>query len=495
MKTSQTDIFIIGAGPAGLCAALRLQQMGYRVTIAERSTQWPRPQIGEALTPGVRNIIDLLDANEALGSVPLRARLPVRVRWRTARAEDVTHGDSAIVERGAFDAALRNLARQRGINVLQPARVLTSSGAANAWQLDVEHGDTASRIEARFVIDASGRGHGPSRIDCAPALAATWAEWRCADLPAAVTGTTRVEALENGWLWGTQLPDRSYRVMLLADPVTQRELPGKPKGRLHAACAMSTLFPDLAALPSLTEVRVCSATPYLDTKAWHPGWIKTGDAAFTIDPISSSGVEKAMRFSLQAVTAAHTFLQTSEPARQALAGEFFEERLMETCARHLAWTRDYYARAWCAKERFWQDRSTTLPHVANEGAPADWRARLERLATYATSTAMEAPVVPVVPAPPDLQQLIRFSSGVDTVQALCVVQDQVQQLPALTHPGLARPLAFYEDQALLPRLDILRHQTRCADVLQLLGVSMEKQKAQRLLAWLWRLGVIEGVQA
>lgn len=492
MNVRQTDVFVIGAGPAGLCAALRLQQLGYRVMLIERSAQWPRPQIGEALTPGVRNIVDLLDANAALEGIPLVARLPARVRWRNTEAEDVMHGDSAVVERARFDAALLLLAAKRGIGVLRPARVLAYSGEALAWHLEIGqergHERGTVHVQARFVIDASGRGSGAARLDCARALAATWAEWHGADLSPDLSDTTRVEALETGWLWGTRLPDRSYRVMLLADPAAQRQTPGKPEGRLHAACAASTLFLELAALPSLTEIRVCSATPYLDTCAWRPGWIKTGDAAFAIDPISSSGVEKAMRFSLQAVTAAHTFLQSGDPVQQALAGEFLEERLIETCARHCAWTRGYYGEAWCADTPFWHERSAPFLPTGVDAEQARWRARLEQHASHIDLAATE-PALP--PAPPQRHEAIRFAPGLVTVRALCVVDDLVQERAALAHPRLARPLAFYEDQPLLPALDILSHEPTFDEALHTLTATMEQDKALRLLAWLWQQGVIE----
>ena len=491
MNLRRIDVFVIGAGPAGLCAALRLGQLGYRVILAERSALWPRPQIGEALTPGVRNIIDLLDANDALEGVPIATRLLARVRWRTAEAEDVTHGDSAVVERARFDAALLALAEKRGIEIMRPARVLARGGRAGAWQLEVGHGHGASRVEARFVIEASGRGNGAGRLDCAPALAATWAEWDAADLPPEFTGTTRVEALETGWLWGTRLPNGSYRIMLLGDPAAQRRILGKPEERLRVACAASMLFCEPAALPQLTDARVCAATPYLDIDAWQPGWIKTGDAAFAIDPVSSTGVEKAMRFSLQAVTAAHTCLQSDDPARQALAGEFFEERLVETCARHDAWTRGYYAEAWCAEEIFWQERSSVLARAGEDGIRTYWRARLDDQVVRfgrVTSNAIDAAEAS---APPQRQQSIRFAAGTETVRALCVVDDQVQSHLALVHPRLTRPLAFYEDHALLPALDILRCQPTFEEALHALAASMDQTKALRLLAWLWQQGVVE----
>ncbi|HEX7645083.1 MAG TPA: tryptophan 7-halogenase [Burkholderiaceae bacterium] len=496
MNARHADVFVIGAGPAGLCAALRLNQLGYRVILAERSTLWPRPQIGEALTPGVRNIVDLLDANDALAGVPLIARLPARVRWRSAETEDALHGDSAVVERARFDAALLALAEKRGVEVMRPARVSTQNATSGGWQLVLESEHGATLLEAGFVIDARGRAGGAARLDCAPALAASWAEWDCGTLPAQWHGTTRVEALATGWLWGTRLPDGSYRAMLLADPARQRhDMPGGPAQRLRAACAASRLFSELAATPAQTSVHVCAATPYLDIEAWRPGWIKTGDAAFAVDPISSSGVEKAMRFSLQAVTAAHTFLQSNDPAGEEIAGEFFEERLIETCARHCVWTRNYYAQAWCADEPFWRERSKAATPTGEAEAFMHWRDKLERQIRLVAQAAPSNPEPPAPPAPPRRHQAIRFSAGIETVRTLCVVNDQVQVRSALAHPRLPRPLAFHEDQALLPCLDILRRRPRFDEALRALGVAMDEAKALRLLAWLWRERVIESADA
>jgi 2-polyprenyl-6-methoxyphenol hydroxylase-like FAD-dependent oxidoreductase len=483
------DALVIGAGPAGLSAALRLQQLGYRVLLAERSAVWPRAQVGEALTPGVRNIIDLLDANDALAGVPHLAHTGSQVLWRRREPELLLPGGSAIVDRGRFDAALLALAQRRGIELEQPARLLHVAGAAGDWRVSLLCGEARSRqVRARFILDASGRSAGP-RIDCAPRLAALWGEVDQTAL-AELDGATQVEALEHGWLWAGCLPGRRYRLMLVCDPQAARQaVPSGPEARLRAACAASRLLRAAAALPLLGAVQMCSATPYLAPDSWQDGRLKLGDAAFALDPVSSSGVEKAMRFSLQAAVALHTAQGGDRNGSHALARRFFEERLVEACARHAHWTEAYYGQAWCADLPFWQAR-------ARCGTKGDGAQRRDLLAALSKERARLAGY-----RPPELKPLaalnpalpLRLPEAAAIVELPCVVDDRVCLHTALDHPHLERPLAFLENEPLFPHLARLVQPLPLAQLLHMLVASMPGHKARRIAAWLWQRGLLESV--
>ncbi len=483
------DALVIGAGPAGTSAALRLQQLGYRVLLIERSAAWPRPQVGEALTPGVQNIIALLDANDALAAVPHVAHAGSRVLWRTRAPELLQQTGSAIVDRGWFDAALLALARQRGVEVEQPARLLHLSGAAGDWQACLLCGAHRQRqVRARFILDASGRS-AASRIQCAPRLAAVWAEVDQSTL-AELDGATQVEALEHGWLWAACLPGRRYRLMLVSDPRAARQAtPADPESRLRTACAASQLLRAAAHLPLLGGVQMCSATPSLAPDSWQDGRLKLGDAAFALDPVSSSGVEKAMRFSLQAAVALHTMLGDDRNGRHALARRFYEGRLVEACARHAHWTETYYGQAWCADRPFWQAR-------ARGEAVGDSALRPDLLAALSAERARLAGY-----QPPELKPLsgldparpLRLHGAAAIVELPCVVDDQVRLHSALDHPHLERPLAFLENEALFPHLARLAQPLPLVQLLNMLATGMPGHKARRIAAWLWQRGLIESV--
>ncbi|MES2036783.1 MAG: tryptophan 7-halogenase [Pseudomonadota bacterium] len=494
------DVLIIGAGPAGLTAALRLQQLGYSVQVLERSAGWPRPQIGEALTPGVKNIIDMLDANEAMQAVPHLAGLATHLCWRSKQPEIIRHGDAAVVNRAAFDTALLQLALQRGISLAMPAQVQDIQGSPYNWQINIKTATGIEQTHARFILDASGRSNSQQQHACAPRLSAIWAELSPENIPAEIANFTQVEALEHGWLWGTRLADRRYRIMLLSDPHTaHQQMPGQAEQWLRTHCASSQLFATVAQTPYTSRLQACAATPYLSLDSWQDGRLKLGDAAFALDPVSSSGVEKAMRFSLQAVVAIHTILngagekedkEENENSHE-LARNFFEQRLIETCARHSYWTASYYAQAWCKDKPFWQDRSGLKNASATESPPEHPLVLALQEQTRQSSNYQPSELRPLASFNPHLP--LRIHPATSMVVSYCVVDDKVQKQLALSHPNLERPISYLENQALLPHLDFLWQPQALTSALKKLEADMGAQNSQRITAWLWQRGVLESM--
>lgn len=489
------DMLVIGAGPAGLCSALRLNHLGHRVLLVERSQSWPRPQIGEALTPGVRNIIDYLDANDALETVPILAGKPTHVRWTSKTIETVAH-DGAVVERAAFDEALLRLAQARGVEVLRPASLGQIDGEPGAWRAQIATSGRLWHAEAHVLLEAQGRQNRrvPQNLH-APRLSTVWAEIGLETLAPRADFATRVEALDDGWMWGAALPGGRYRVMFTFDPYTRER---GPEFLLRNACSRSALFQDIASLPWCASPRMCVSTPYVDVLSWQAGRVKLGDAAFALDPISSSGVEKAMRFSLQAAIALNTWCRASNASERELAQRFYESRLVEGAARHLAWSAEYYHQTWCSESHFWRQRSVpalTSDTVATASSSNEAAARVD-IMTRALKAELahfsSIPRQPNVPVPQfPLHRPIQFTRNTDIVVIPCAKGDRVTAQPALQHPSLDRPVAFWNGVALFPLLEMLTRATHPFELVAFLGKSMKTEKAQQLLEWLWRQRIIE----
>ncbi len=488
------DVVIIGAGPAGLTAALRLRQLGYRIRLIESSAQWPRFNIGEALTPGIKNIIEMLGATDALANVNYLTNIPTCLRWQEQEPQWLKASGSAIVNRAQFDAALLVHAQQQGIDIARPASVQSITGAADDWTITLLNNGISQTVKARFIVDASGR-NGHRQFPCAERLSALWIEIRNENIAAGIHNTTRVEALEHGWLWGSALPDNRYRIMWVGDPRSPRKHnPKQPQQWLATQCASSHLFNSLASVTPTQPLKGCAATPGFAFDSWQDGRIKIGDAAFSLDPVSSSGVEKAMRFSLIAAVAIHTQLSGDSVNHKTLAQDFFQHRLIETCARHSYWTRSYYAQAWCQEKAFWQLRSQPWqPVIGNPGDDENTQTLLAALAQELAQLNHYHPVPLKSLAQFDVTRLLSFDSNTTWVTTHCVIDNLVTNQTALYHPSVERPLAYLEGEALLPHLNILQKPQTLSSLLNNLACRMPLEKAQKIIAWLWQRGIIASV--
>src|SRR5205807_7655287 len=76
----EAEVCVIGGGAAGASFALRLARLGHRVIPLERSA-FPRPHVGEVLTPGIWPLLDALGTAGAVRSAPFLPVAEARVRW------------------------------------------------------------------------------------------------------------------------------------------------------------------------------------------------------------------------------------------------------------------------------------------------------------------------------------------------------------------------------------------------------------------------------
>lgn len=159
------DVAIIGGGPAGSAAALTLlKHTGFSVAVFERSS-YSAWRVGETLPPGVRPLLEYLDAWETFagqGYVPAHgtcaawggSELVARDFLFTAR------GHGWHLDRRMFDRTLADLVVERGGASFRDANVeLQTGNHAECWRLIATHGQPAAMasVSARFVIDASGK--------------------------------------------------------------------------------------------------------------------------------------------------------------------------------------------------------------------------------------------------------------------------------------------------------------------------------------------------
>jgi flavin-dependent dehydrogenase len=463
----ETEICVVGGGPAGAVAAWKLARLGHAVLVVERAA-FPRPHIGEALAPGIWTQLDLLGLTDAVCAAGFRPVATAVVRWAGRTAETVRHPDppGLVVDRGRFDRLLLEHAREARARLLQPALAKTPRRAEGGWILPLRtphDGTGEAEVAARFLIDAGGRSGvlaGPRRRSGPRTLALSGAWVRRGGWEEG----TRVEALPDAWLWAVPRPDGTLSAMAFvdADHYRAERASGVSREALYRRLlAGSELLAETASAALAGGVEVCDATCHHAPEAVGDDFVRIGEAAFTLDPLSSTGVQKAMQTAWSAALAVHTILTRPEDADAAR--RFYTEAHRETVERHAAWAAGYYAEVErYAGHPFWRSRSA--------GAPRP----------------------PLQEAAPEIDPRIglRLADGAAVVAAPCVTGDHIETRRALTHPALERPVAFLDGIELAPLLDGLRAGATLGEVAATWARGLAPERAAALAAWLVRRGVL-----
>jgi flavin-dependent dehydrogenase len=472
--TLDTEVCVIGGGPAGTVCAKRLAELGHDVLVVERDP-FPRAHVGEALMPAVWPLLDTLGLRDVVETAGFLHPTEARIRWVDERVHRVGLRPGApglTVDRGRFDHLLLDAARSAGAAVLQPARAGRPRRIPAGWEVPLTDaglpGRRARRVRARFVVDASGRASASGGRKLLTgvrtlALHATWLGSLRAD------ATSRVEAGRDGWFSGTPLPDGTFRATVFADPELLRRHAVRRAGLARfyrELLGRSALLADVVDARLAGPVSVCDAGSYADPVPVAEDVIKLGEAAFAIDPLSSSGVDAALRTAMAGAVTVHTLLSARGDRAAALA--FYRDNQQWAVDRHATWAANHYHEHRIHRDRsFWQRRSRPPARVPTPRRAGD----LAEL----------------------LPHRVRLSAHASLVDTPCVVGDQVEVRRGLTHPHLPRPTVRVGGVELAPLLDSLAHPERgcLADVVHEWSRRLPADRARAVASWLHRQGLLD----
>lgn len=311
-------IVVVGGGPAGCAYAVTAARAGHSVTLLDdgrRPATWP----GEALPAGGAELVEsvfgegVLEGHaEAYGTV---------AAWGSDRAEAhdfMAHwsGRGFHLDRSALDATLRERAQGAGVEVVAE-RLSAVSGQGGDWCIN-------DRWRADVLVDASGRagavvgrlGVPRIRLDDQVALIAVVSD-------AGGERVTTVEAIPQGWWYSAPLPGGA-RVAAL---VTDADLIGPYRARTwREALEQARSVASLVDATFVDEVTAYPAGATYREQLHGDGWVAVGDAAVSVDPLSSQGLITGIVMAAHAARLAGDDLADWERNYRAVLAEHEESR-------------------------------------------------------------------------------------------------------------------------------------------------------------------------
>ncbi|MBC7816870.1 MAG: tryptophan 7-halogenase, partial [Planctomycetaceae bacterium] len=338
MSVIETDVVVIGGGPAGSTASTLIAQKGHRVQLFERE-KFPRFHIGESLIPEtywVLERLNMLPKMKASHFVKKHSVQFVNAAGKLSAPfyfwDNKPHECSQTwqVVRSEFDLMMLNNAREHGVEAHEGVRVLDVIFEGDrAVGVKIQDADgTQQEVRAKVVVDASGQsGLLQNKFKLRvwdPVLnkGAIWTYWEGAYRDVGRDeGATLVIQTPNkqGWFWYIPLHDN--RVSL--GVVGPFDYLFKGRGTHE-----QTYLEEVAKCPEVQK-RTANARrvtgyfatkdySYRSTQAAGDGWATIGDAFGFLDPLYSSGVLLALKSGEMAADAIVEGLQVGDTSAAQL---------------------------------------------------------------------------------------------------------------------------------------------------------------------------------
>ena len=460
MPSTDVDICVIGGGPGGSVIARLLAHLGHKTLLIDRSLAPPRSRV-ESLAPTILPILDLVDLSHAIEpSIFHRERFAL-VRWDTETVQTkLFEPPSLLVDRCHFDRSLSDAAANAGVHVLLHAHARAPERRPHGgWLVPVMTAKGLMSVAANFLVDARGKRR--SARSQGPRTVAISAAWSRNEKP---FFETRIETGADEWIWGCPMPDGQYSVTVFVDATKVAGLRGEARSEIYRRLlSRSQLLRNLLQGEQATPVSVRDATSRSTDDLIGEGFIRVGEAAFAIDPLSSQGVQRAILSAIQGAAAVHTLLRGHDPNP---ATTFYRDshRAAATHASRMA-ERLYRDRLRKGSSKFWIDRAGTVE------APA--------AATRST------PDVPFA-----LPSFVRLSDALKIVTVPTLLGAVIAPAAALSHPRLEQPIAYLGDIALAPLMADLVDGMGTDQLVAQWGDRMPPTTALHVLRWMFASGIL-----
>jgi flavin-dependent dehydrogenase len=302
-----SDVLIIGNGPAGLASAITLQQQGISVTVVHRPEVTHTIRVGESLAASARYSLTELgvwDDFFTSGHSPCYGNASC---WGDDKlfCYDFIHstaGEGWYIDRLIFREMMLQKAMTVGAKFIETNRIFQLTREGNNWQ----YSDDQLQINARMIIDASGRNSwlsrqlGVKRIRRDNQIAVVCL-LRASD--PMKNGQSLIEAVHDGWWYISDIGEGKVVRIFFTDPDLHDRTdwlnPSYWSNKSLQTHFVKHRIPVSRYIEILPLQYTSAGSHHLE---WYAakGWLAVGDAACSLDPLSSHGIAFALRSGIDA---------------------------------------------------------------------------------------------------------------------------------------------------------------------------------------------------
>jgi flavin-dependent dehydrogenase len=347
-RVNDTDVIIIGGGPAGATIGTLLGMDGHRSIILEKDIH-PRDHVGESLVPSTNLVFDRIGFLPKLtdaGFIPKPGtgwNGPRSALWKFVEVplfevpiEGNTQNFTYHVERDVMDTMLIRHAHDHGAKVLQGVKVtevLYEDGRAVGVRAQVADGWERD-LYAKVIVDATGRRammasrSKTKRKDASFNQFCIYSWFTGVERPPerlAGYGLFYFIGLNQAWGWQFPLREGKESIGIVVDKEDFQKTGLSYEEFFYKLVGRSRQFDHV--MKDAERIRpfwVEGDYSYKVDQYAGPGWIMVGDAVRFVDPIFSSGVDVALFTALYAYEA---ILESWRTGDEEKAFKAFQDRI------------------------------------------------------------------------------------------------------------------------------------------------------------------------